>query len=48
MPAPDERFPGRHQMTLAFVLPRGSYATLVLAALWRASTPERCSVDTAR
>jgi tRNA pseudouridine13 synthase len=30
---PDELFPGRHKLTLEFVLPRGSYATLVLRAL---------------
>ncbi|MBN1976302.1 MAG: tRNA pseudouridine(13) synthase TruD [Anaerolineae bacterium] len=30
---PDERFPGRHRVTAAFTLPRGSYATLVLKAL---------------
>jgi tRNA pseudouridine13 synthase len=30
---PDERFPNRHKMTVAFTLPRGSYATLVLKAL---------------
>ena len=27
---PDERFPGRSQVTLSFTLPRGSYATLVV------------------
>jgi tRNA pseudouridine13 synthase len=27
---PDERFPGRSQITLSFALPRGSYATLVV------------------
>jgi tRNA(Glu) U13 pseudouridine synthase TruD len=31
--AQDERFPGRHKMTVAFTLPRGSYATLVLKVL---------------
>ena len=30
---PDERFPDRHRVTVAFTLPRGSYATLVLKAL---------------
>jgi len=30
---PDERFPNRHKMGVAFTLPRGSYATLVLKAL---------------
>lgn len=29
----DERFPGRRRLTLAFTLPPGSYATLVLKAL---------------
>jgi len=32
-PEPDERFSGRRRVTLAFALPRGSYATLVLKAL---------------
>jgi tRNA pseudouridine13 synthase len=32
-PAPDERFDGRCKLTLAFTLPRGSYATLVVKAL---------------
>jgi tRNA pseudouridine13 synthase len=31
--SPDERFPGQHKMIVAFTLPRGSYATLVLEAL---------------
>jgi len=31
--APDERFDGRCELTLAFTLPRGSYATLVIRAL---------------
>ncbi|MFL7793178.1 MAG: tRNA pseudouridine(13) synthase TruD [Anaerolineae bacterium] len=30
---PDERFTGRHKVTAAFTLPRGSYATLVLKVL---------------
>ena len=29
-PAHDELYPGRHQLTLEFFLPRGSYATLLL------------------
>lgn len=33
LPEPDDLFPGRHKMTVAFALPRGSYATLVLKAL---------------
>jgi tRNA pseudouridine13 synthase len=33
LPEPDDLFPGRQRMTLAFILPRGSYATLVLKAL---------------
>ncbi|MFN2271082.1 MAG: tRNA pseudouridine(13) synthase TruD [Anaerolineae bacterium] len=32
-PEPDERFSDRHRLTVAFILPRGSYATLVLKAL---------------
>jgi tRNA pseudouridine13 synthase len=32
-PEPDDRFPGRHKLTLNFTLPRGSYATLVIKAL---------------
>jgi tRNA pseudouridine13 synthase len=32
-PQPDDLFPGQQNMTLAFTLPRGSYATLVLKAL---------------
>jgi tRNA pseudouridine13 synthase len=32
-PAPDDRFSGRHSVTLGFALPPGSYATLVLKAL---------------
>jgi tRNA pseudouridine13 synthase len=32
-PEPDERFPDQHKMAVAFALPRGSYATLVLKAL---------------
>jgi tRNA pseudouridine13 synthase len=32
-PEPDDRFPGRNKLTLAFTLPRGSYATLVIKAL---------------
>jgi tRNA pseudouridine13 synthase len=31
--AADDRHPGRHRLTLAFELPRGSYATLVVKAL---------------
>jgi tRNA pseudouridine13 synthase len=31
-PEPDDRFPGRNKFTLAFSLPRGSYATLVVKA----------------
>ena len=31
--APDDRHPGRHKLILAFELPRGSYATLVVKAL---------------
>ncbi|HEY76987.1 MAG TPA: tRNA pseudouridine(13) synthase TruD, partial [Thermoflexia bacterium] len=31
-PTPDDRFPGRYALTLAFTLPPGSYATLVLKA----------------
>lgn len=31
-PVPDDRFAGRHALTLAFTLPPGSYATLVLKA----------------
>jgi len=34
-PQPDDLFPGRSKLTLAFTLPRGSYATLVLKALAR-------------
>jgi tRNA pseudouridine13 synthase len=36
-PAPDERFPGRSKVTVAFTLPRGSYATLALKVLAKAS-----------
>jgi len=32
-PVPDERFPGRQKVTLAFALPPGSYATLVVRSL---------------
>ena len=32
-PEADERFAGRHKMTVRFTLPRGSYATLILRAL---------------
>jgi tRNA pseudouridine13 synthase len=32
-PEPDDRFPGRHKLTLTFTLPRGSYATLVIKTL---------------
>ena len=32
-PEPDDHFPDRHKLTLAFTLPRGSYATLVIKAL---------------
>jgi tRNA pseudouridine13 synthase len=32
-PTPDERFSGRSKVTVAFTLPRGSYATLVLKVL---------------
>ena len=48
LPVPDERFPGRHQVTLTFALPRGSYATLVLAALRCASASERGPAGGAR
>jgi len=30
---PDELFPGQRRLTLSFVLPRGSYATLLVKAL---------------
>jgi tRNA pseudouridine13 synthase len=33
LPEPDNRFPGRHKLTLTFTLPRGSYATLVIKTL---------------
>jgi tRNA pseudouridine13 synthase len=33
LPEPDDRFPGRHKLTLTFTLPRGSYATLVIKTL---------------
>jgi tRNA pseudouridine13 synthase len=32
-PEPDERFPGRQRLMVSFILPRGSYATMVLKAL---------------
>ena len=32
-PEPDDRFRGQHKLTLTFILPRGSYATLVIKAL---------------
>lgn len=38
---PDDRFPGRQQLTVRFFLPRGSYATLVLRAL--GASPQEAS-----
>lgn len=32
-PEPDEQFPDRQRMTVSFILPRGSYATMVLKIL---------------
>ncbi|MBN2489518.1 MAG: tRNA pseudouridine(13) synthase TruD [Planctomycetes bacterium] len=34
---PDERHPGRHKLTVAFDLPRGTYATLILKRLFSAA-----------
>ena len=33
VPEPDDRFPGWQKLSLAFTLPRGSYATVVIKAL---------------
>ncbi len=42
-PAADERHPSRFKMTLAFELPRGSYATLVVKRLFTES--ERSKIE---